>query len=112
MGIRLLFLNPLKILRRPKFKCRFSVILCLKLGSAIQTLIQNYAYLIFRNGILNFPRSIPADACTQLIKERVKVSFCSKIAVSVLKIRCHRSWQVRAVTEMFLSKDKAKSDGA
>ena len=44
-------------------------------GTVSQTVSQNHAYLIRRNGIFYFTRRVPSDLQTRFNKERVTISL-------------------------------------
>ena len=53
----------------------FQAFCCLTSGSVSQSVIQNHAYLIRRNGIFYFSRRVPADVRSRFNKDRVIVSL-------------------------------------
>ncbi|MEE3091604.1 MAG: DUF6538 domain-containing protein, partial [Pseudomonadota bacterium] len=59
-----------------------------------QTVIQNHAYLIRRNGIFYFSRRVPADVRTRFNKDRVIVSLHTRSLPrrSDLLLLCLTGW--------------------
>ena len=84
-------------------------------GTVSQTVSQNHAYLIRRNGIFYFSRRVPSDLQTRFNKERVTISLRTRSqtkaekSAEALSDRLERYWdglrlEIFHTTELGLTK--------